>query len=82
MRPLLDDVRGRKLLFAVGEQLARAAVPHEVVEMIRVGRLTALSKPDGRARGIVVGDMVRRLVGRTIASTVGTVVEGVTAPYR
>ena len=26
LRPILDDARGRKLLFAVGEQLARAAV--------------------------------------------------------
>ena len=45
-RPLLD---------------ARAAVPQVVIEMVRVGRLTALTKPDGGVRGIVVGDTVRRL---------------------
>ena len=82
LRPLLDDVRGRKLFFAVGEQLARATVPHEVVEIIRVGRLTALSKPDGGVRGIVVGDTVRRLVGRTIAQQLAIAVEGATAPYQ
>ena len=82
LRPLLDDARGRKLLFAVGEQLARAAVPPEVVEMIRGGRLTALSKPDGGVRGIVVGDIVRRLVSRTIAQQMATTVEKATAPYQ
>ena len=37
--PLLDDARGRKLLFAVGEQVAHAAVSPEVIEMIKGGRL-------------------------------------------
>ena len=82
LRLLLDDARGRKLLFAVGEQLARAAVPEEVIEMVRVGRLTALTKPDGGVRGIVVGDTVRRLVARTIAQQLATTVEKATAPYQ
>ena len=69
---MLEDARGRKLLFAVGEKLA---VPQKVVEMIRVGRLTALSKPDGRVRGVVVGETVRRLVSRTIAQQLATAVE-------
>ena len=30
------------------------------VEAIRLGRMTALSKPDGRVRGIVVGDVLRK----------------------
>ena len=29
--------------------------------------MTALQKPDGAVRGIVVGDVFRRLVGRTLA---------------
>ena len=33
-------------------------------------------------RGIVVGDTVRRLVGRTIAQQLATAVEGATAPYQ
>ena len=76
LRPLLDDARERKLLFEVGEQLARAAVPPEVIEMIRGGRLTVLSKPD------VVGDIVRRLVSRTIAQQLATTVEKATAPHQ
>ena len=37
--------------------------------MVRSGRLTALSKPDGGVRGIVSGDVIRRLVARTIANS-------------
>ena len=47
--------------------LAVTRVPHVILEAIRLGRLTALSKPDGGVRGIVVGDMLRRLVARTTA---------------
>ena len=35
--------------------------------VIRVGQFTALSKPDGGVRGIVAGDVIRRLVARTMA---------------
>ena len=31
---------------------------------LRCGRLTALRKPDGGVRGIVVGDVFRRVVAR------------------
>ena len=49
------------------ERLAQANVPQVVVEAVRVGRMTALRKPDGGVRGIVAGDVIRRLVSRTIA---------------
>ena len=32
LRPLLDSVRDLHMLFLVGEQLATAKAPHEVVE--------------------------------------------------
>ena len=41
------------------------------MEGVRVGRMTALQKPDGGVRGIVVGDVVRRLVARTLAQQFG-----------
>ena len=66
LRPLLDDARGRRLLFAFGEQLARAAVPQEIVEMVKAGRLTVWTKFDLGIRGVVVGNTVRRLVARTV----------------
>ena len=47
-----------------------------------MGRLTALSKPDGGVRGIVVGDILRRLVARTIAKQVSKQAEAATAPFQ
>ena len=62
--------------------MAKALVPQVAIDLIRVGRLTALSKPDGGVRGIVVGDVVRRLVARTMAQQLSEAVERATAPYQ
>ena len=43
--------------------------------VVRLGRMTALQKPDGGVRGIVVGDVLRRLVERTIAQQLMPAVE-------
>ena len=61
---------------------ARADVPPSIVEAIRMGRMTALRKTNGGVRGIVVGDVVRRLVARTVAQQLGPSVEAATAPYQ
>ena len=50
-------------------------VPQDVVAQ-------ALLKPNGGVRGIVVGDIVRRLVARTIAQQMSDVVEAATAPHQ
>ena len=42
--------------------MATGDVPEDVLEVIRLGRVTALRKPVGGVRGIVVGDILRRLV--------------------
>ena len=42
--------------------------------------MTALVKFDGGVRGIVVGDVIRRLVARTMAQQLGQAVETATAP--
>ena len=76
LRPLLDDARSLHSFFLVAEQLARAQVPHSVVDLVRLGRLTALTKPDGGVRGIVAGDVVQRLVARTMSQQLGPAVEG------
>ena len=52
------------------------------MEAIRLGRLTALQKPDGGVRGIVVGDIFRRLVARTMAKQISKRVEAATAPFQ
>ena len=67
IRPLLDDHRAIHLFFRLGENLARAQVPEVVVSMVRSGRMTALSQEDGGVQGVVTGDVMRRLVARTMA---------------
>ena len=59
----------------MAEQLVQGRAPEVVVQAIRLGRLTALRKPDGGVRGIVVGDVVRRLVSRTVAQRLGEAVK-------
>ena len=67
LRMLLDDEADCSLLHRAAERLARADVPVPVVAAIRAGRIVALRKPNGRVRALVVGDVLRRLVGRTLA---------------
>ena len=67
LRPLLDCPRDHRLFHTLAEGLARGMVPQPIVDAIRLGRMTAISKPDGGVRGIVTGDVVRRLVARTAA---------------
>ena len=67
LRPSLENVHESHLSCELGSQLAKAQTPPCIVDAVRLGRLTALQKPTGSVRGIVVGDMVRRLVARTMA---------------
>ena len=82
LRPLLNDAHTTNLFFRVGEKLSRGDVPQSVVQMVRQGRMTALAKPDGGVRGIVAGDVIRRLVAKTMAQQLGDAVEAFTAPYQ
>ena len=66
----------------VATALARADVPDEIMDAIRLGRLTVLRKPNGGVRGIVVRDIVRRLVGRTMAQQFSKRVEVATSPFQ
>ena len=67
LQPLLDQPRDLQRFFRACEQLARAQIPLAIQACIRLGRLTALQKPNGGVRGIVSGDIVRRLVARTMS---------------
>ena len=49
-------------LYEVSQLLARAEVPQEIVEGLRVSALTALLKPNRRVRSTSAGDTFRRLV--------------------
>ena len=78
--PLLDDTRGMRLFAELGSRLVKALVPEVAIDLITVGRLTALSKPDGGVGGIVVGVVVRCLVARTMAQQLSEAVARATAP--
>ena len=83
LRLLLEDDRGKRLFVVLGEQAARAQIPDVAVELLRLGWLTALSKPDGGVRGdCVASDVFRRLVGRTIAQQLSKAAETATAPHQ
>ena len=79
LRPLLDN---HGTFLADGQELARAETPGVVVDAIRLGRITVLSKPSGGVRGIVSGDIIRRLVARTVAQQLNPEVEKATAPFQ
>ena len=78
LRPVLDTHQDARLLYKLGEQFSRAETLDPIVAAIRLGRMTALLKPNGGVTGIVVGDIVRRLTAQQMSD----VVEAATAPYQ
>ena len=63
-------------------RFAQGQVPDNIVAAVRLGRITALVKPVGGVRGIVVGDVFKRLVARTAAQQMGPAVQKATAPFQ
>ena len=81
--PLLERPRDSELLAQVASQMAVGNVPEDILDIIiRLRRVTALQKPDCGIRGIVVGDVLRRLVARTISRQVSKKAEAATAPFQ
>ena len=60
LRVILDSESDSDAFTAFARTLAVLEVPHEIMKAIRLGRMTALRKPDGGVRGILVGDFLRR----------------------
>ena len=79
---MLDTARDTSLFFQFATALARGQAPAAAVEGVRMGRITALKKPNGGIRGIVVGDILRSLVARTMAKQMAARVEAATAPFQ
>ena len=69
LRLVLDDEVTSQHFVAVATRLAKADIPHQVSQAIGLGRVVALQKPNGRVRGIVIGDLLRRLVSWCLAQT-------------
>ena len=81
LRSLLDSKVDTARFLRLAQDLARA-VPDEIVDVVGLGRMTALCKPNGGVRGIVAGEMVRRLVARTISQQISKAVEQATSPFQ
>ena len=82
LRPMMDSMNDMERLCLLGGIMARGEVPVHVEPAIRWGRMTALQNPDGGIRGIVVGDVFRRLIARTMAQQIADAVEAATAPFQ
>ena len=82
LKIVLESPACTALLSESASQLARAEMPEGIVKAIWVGRMTILQKPDGGVRGIVVGDVFRRLVARTIAQQYSKMGEAATHPFQ
>ena len=76
-QPILESDRGH-----VAMLVARGCVPPMAFQVMRMGRLTALKKPQGGVRGIVVSDVFRRVIARTIAKQCVVAAEKATAPFQ
>ena len=66
IRAILNSERDSTSFWRMCQEFARGRLPEEILRAVRIGRMTALQKPQGGIRGIVVGDFVRRLVARTL----------------
>ena len=64
------------------QSFAQASIPEEILAALRVGQMTALQKPNGGVRGIVVGDVIRRLVAKTMAKQFMARFETATKPFQ
>ena len=80
--PTLESDRTLASVCQVAGFLARAEVPLSILSALRLGRMTALRKPSGGVRGIVVSDVFRRLVARTLAQQFAKKAETATAPFQ
>ena len=81
-RVLLDSSRNIQSLFVVSELFVKGAVANSIRDIVRIGRRTALQKLSGGVRGIVVEDVPRRVVSRTIAQQLSETVEAATASFQ
>ena len=82
LRPLLESPKDLHLLYTVCDLFAKGQMPGEVVQAIKLGRMTALQKEGGGVRGIVAGEVIRRVTAKTIAQQLGPVVKAATVPFQ
>ena len=64
------------------QSFARAEVPADVAAALRLGRLTALKKDNGKVRGIVAGSVFRRLTCKALAKQFADDFLAATSPFQ
>ena len=82
LRPLLDNAEDCTKFFEISQAFAQAKLPEEIVSALRMGQMTALQKANGGIRGVVVGDVIRRLVAKTLAKQFMTRFEDATKTFQ
>ncbi len=82
LKPLLENEQSMSLLGFAAARLAAAHIPAQVAAAIALCRMTALLKDNGRVRGIATGDVMRRLVTRTLAQQFASQLAEATAPFQ
>ena len=82
LRLVLDDADATQAFLQVSQLLAQADLPQQASNAIALGRLVALQKPNGRIRGLVVGDLLRRVVSRSIAQHYGQTIHTACSPHQ
>jgi hypothetical protein len=82
LRVLIEEDQEWAMFCEMAQEYARAAVPDEVMQALRLGRLTALQKDNGKIRGIVAGSVMRRLVCRAVAKQYSDRFLARTAPFQ
>ena len=76
------DEESTSLFVRAAQDLARADVPAAILEGLRLGRVVAVQKPNGRVRGLVMGDVLRRLVSRTLAQQMAQHLQDACSPFQ
>lgn len=82
LRVLVDDTVLWGTFVKLLQAFANADVPLEVSTALRLGRLTALKKDNGRVRGIVAGAVIRRLACRAMVMQFSDALMAETMPYQ
>ena len=82
LRVLLDNEAVWNRFTRMAQAFCRAEAPQAVMELMKRGRMTALKKQDGRARGIVTGCALRRLISKAVARQSASQFRDATSPYQ
>ena len=82
LRVLVEEEESWSLFCEFAHDFDRAQTPADVMQALRLGRMTALRKKEDEVRGIVAGSLIRQLVCKTVAKQFGEDSQNRTAPFQ